>query len=150
MRKIYQAATQTIVYLGEARDNCEEFLEAAEDFKAFISQKQWKAADNEAEICYFILRKDNVEEGVVLPQLLMSTVRAFLQFVAREWFTRVWTIQEFGVSEKVVSVADGLHVLGIAHGSYSGRFNIECIGTTSCLRVVVGKGGWSGDIAEAP
>ena len=52
MRKIYQAATQTIVYLGEARDNCEEFLEAAEDFaKAIISQKQWKAAGNEAEIC---------------------------------------------------------------------------------------------------
>jgi len=39
------------------------------------------------------------------------------------------------------SVGDGLHVLGIAHGSYLGRFNVECIGTTSCLRVTKLRGG---------
>jgi hypothetical protein len=108
MRQIYQASEETIVYLGEADAHSDELLKFAEArANAFIRRLKLTKEDEADEvdtdkICYFIMSKSQLKEVPKNTREHATIVPEFIKLVSRPWFTRIWIIQEFAVSKRIV------------------------------------------------
>jgi hypothetical protein len=109
MRRIYQAAKRTIVYLGDKADDSE--------FAALFLSLLVEKVDGSvlAELAKDINKKEKIKdlfgdaarqlgstwEELFKPLPPKKTLQAIINLLARPWFQRVWVIQEFAVSKNV-------------------------------------------------
>jgi len=137
MCQIYNGAQETQIWLGK-RD--------ANTYKAFslmyklASAHQIQTEKKDTRFYYQLGVKGQKEYG--LPDMFDSSFKAFSEFLEREWFTRVWIIQEVAVS-KVVNIWCGISSISwksfIAAIAYATIINIPGISwsnTTNCQRIV--------------
>lgn len=105
---IYRFSEQTIVYLGKADEHSDELLKYAEErAKATIRNVKLTKEGNadevdEDKICEFIIRFLCAKDGPKSTKEAATKVEEFIKLLARPWFSRIWTIQEFAVAKRVV------------------------------------------------
>lgn len=96
MRQIYEGAKETRVWLGRADEHT---LNAWNLIRQLVSAKKAQDTKKDTRFYYQMSSKGQREYG--LPYALDSSYKAFPALLEREWFTRVWIIQEVAVSKKV-------------------------------------------------
>lgn len=85
MKRTYQNAHQTVVWLGEQSDDSGDAI----DFINFLDEMS-RARDRDGDM-RMILQKDQYH-----PQWI-----ALRNFFLRKWWTRIWTVQEFVISSSI-------------------------------------------------
>lgn len=95
MKDIYRDARLTVIWLGDARDNSNS-IQLAFDFLRFIYQSLGHLRER-SEFEYAIPRL--VHTGQLSLQVSMGALSSLL---SREWFGRVWVLQEAVISSEAV------------------------------------------------
>lgn len=137
MRQIYNGAQETRIWLGRSDENT---------FKAFslmyklVSAHRTQTEKKDTRFYYQLGVKGQMEYG--LPDIFDSSFKAFSALLEREWFTRVWIIQEVTVS-KVVNIWCGIFSISwenftnaIAYATSINIPGISWSNTTNCQRIV--------------
>jgi hypothetical protein len=107
MPGIYRFSEQTIVFLGDADGRSDELLSYADERASAIA-KSWKLLEDndgdevdENKICMAILTRGRPKD-VQPTTKATAMVEEFIKLLARPWFSRVWTLQEFAVPKRIV------------------------------------------------
>jgi hypothetical protein len=136
MRQIYTGAEETRIWLGPSDENT---WKAFSLMRKLVSAKNLQAANNNTRFYYEMSVQRQTEYG--LPYILDSSFKAFSVLFDRDWFTRVWIIQEVAVSKVVSMWCGGFDISWqdfTTAVDYATTINIPAIwsNTTSCQRIV--------------
>ncbi|KAE8306953.1 heterokaryon incompatibility protein-domain-containing protein [Aspergillus transmontanensis] len=103
MRTIYAQAERVIVWLGDATDNGDKALEAIRCLG--------EAAENGDEALEEILC---LEEGQDTTSILNTSKNydACLRLLQRDWFNRIWVLQEVGVARCIYIMCGSVYIKG--------------------------------------
>jgi hypothetical protein len=96
MRQIYEGAKDTRVWLGPED---EDTWKAWSLIRKLVSAKEAQDAKKDTRFYHEMGVKGQTEYG--LPYTLDPSFKAFSRLLERDWFTRVWIIQEVAVSKRV-------------------------------------------------
>ncbi|KAJ4301978.1 hypothetical protein N0V88_002109 [Collariella sp. IMI 366227] len=102
MRDIYRSANRTVVWLGPKGNHSNEALAIIPDLLA-VKEKFHGGGHRAAPVgvrSRFMLSAEEVEAIPELQRLIANTdsLAAFLTLLQRQWFSRVWVVQEVTVS----------------------------------------------------
>lgn len=90
MSEIYKRAWSTLVWLGEAADNSDDTIETIKTMSAALRHQPYERAPNPEEF-----------ERTHLPIVGSAKWSELNSFLCRQWFYRVWIIQEVVLSRNV-------------------------------------------------
>lgn len=96
MRQIYEGAKKTRIWLGPEDENT---WKAFSLMRKLVSAKSAQDAKKDTRFYYEMGVNGQSEYG--LPYPLDPSFKAFSALLGREWFSRVWIIQEVAVSKRV-------------------------------------------------
>jgi hypothetical protein len=94
------------MYLGDTDDHSDELLDYANERTSAIL-RNWKLTKDDGNevdvdgICQAILMRLRPKEAQPTMKAA-AMVQEFIMLLARPWFSRVWTLQEFAVPKKII------------------------------------------------
>jgi Heterokaryon incompatibility protein (HET) len=101
MRKIYESGERTLIWLGLGDDDTYHAFRLMD----LLLRAQRDMAASSDERTYLQIQQQKSEEPYYeLPMVFNKIWAAYYRFLGRDWFTRVWIIQEVSVSKNPVVI----------------------------------------------
>ena len=105
MRQIYEGARKTRIWLGPSDDKTGKAFSL---MHKLVSAHSLQTASNDTRSYFEMGVQGQTKYG--LPNILDSSFKAFSALLEREWFTRVWIIQEVAVSKEAAMWCGGFYI----------------------------------------
>jgi len=112
MKQIYEAATITVAWLGEDADGSDNVMQMLQNFAArpdFDDKNDDSSVDHFSRLCEMMLLDPAIPTDASHPAL-KSIQASFKALLEREYWYRVWCVQEFSASKTILIVCGGWRI----------------------------------------